>query len=145
MLDRLSMGYGIEIRLPFIEKNLIEYGLNINNDYYFLDGYTKGIVRSAFKNYMNNDVRLAVKRNIQAPQTVWLKDPIMVEYVEDLINSKDFKDRGIFNIKKCRELFSNFLQGDYNNSFFVWQWIVIEEWFRVFIDENSTLKQYSFK
>ena len=142
MLDRLSMAYGIEVRMPFITRSLIEAGLNMPSEYYFHNGYTKGIVREAFKKDMNDEVRLAVKRNIQAPQSIYLKSKIMKEYIYDMINSDAFKSRGIFRSDQCNKLFKKFLKGEFENSFFIWQWIIIEEWHEIFIDNNATLKKY---
>ena len=50
-LDRVSMAYSIELRLPFLEDEFIELGINLPNSWYFLDGYTKGIIRKAFDGY----------------------------------------------------------------------------------------------
>jgi hypothetical protein len=37
-------------------------------------------------------------------------------------------------------LFARFKAGEFDNSFFVWQWINVEEWFRTFIDSDLTGK-----
>ena len=65
-LDRVSMAYSIELRLPFLEDEFVELGISLPNSWYFLDGYTKGIIRSAFNGVMPDSVRLAKKRSIQA-------------------------------------------------------------------------------
>ena len=106
-------------------------------------GYTKGIIREAFKGVMPDDVRLSTKRSIQAPQGLWLRKNPMREYVYDLINSDSFKDRGIFNSKTCNSLFENFCEGKFSNSFFVWQWINVEEWFRLFVDNDANSIKYN--
>ena len=137
MMDRISMAYGIELRLPFLDTQLVELGLNLPSSFYFHNGYTKGIIREAFKGVMPDDVRLSTKRSIQAPQGLWLRKDPMRKYVYDLINSDSFKDRGIFNSKTCNSLFENFCKGKFSNSFFVWQWINVEEWFRTFIDNDA--------
>ena len=67
------MAYGIELRLPFLEHEFVELGLSLPNWMYFLDGYTKGIIRRGFDGYMPESVRLAKKRSIQAPQGEWLR------------------------------------------------------------------------
>ncbi len=141
MLDRLSMGFGVEIRSPFLDHRLVELGLGLAPELYFLEGRSKGIVRSAFNGAMGDDVRLATKRSIQAPQGTWLRREPMADYVEGLISSRSFAERGLFDVKACASLFSRFKRGEFDNSFFVWQWINTEEWFRMFADgdwrENS--------
>lgn len=136
-LDRLSMAYGIELRFPFLEHDFIELGMSLPNDWYFLDGYTKGIIRHAFKGYMPDEVRLAKKRSIQAPQGDWLRSAPFREYIWDMLHSSKFSQRGYFDVNKCKEKYQCFLDGHFDNSFFVWQWINLEEWHSVFEDTNS--------
>lgn len=135
-LDRLSMAYGIEVRLPFLEHDFIELGLCIPNEWYFLDGYTKGVIRRALKGLMPDKVRLAKKRSIQAPQGQWLRSAPFREYIWDMLNSTKFAQRGYFDPARCKEKYQSFLDGNFDNSFFVWQWINLEEWHSVFVDAD---------
>jgi len=141
MKDRASMAFSIELRLPFLEHNLINFALGLPEHLHFFGGRTKSIIREAMKGIMNDDVRLAPKRSIQAPQGEWLRKEPMRSYVIDLINSETFADRNIFNVNKVITAYDEFCEGKYNNSFFVWQWINVEEWFRVFIDNDAVNNQ----
>jgi len=136
MKDRVSMAYSTELRLPFLDHRLVEYALSLPTDYYYLYGRTKSIVREALAGDMDDTVRLAFKRSIQAPQGQWLREEPMKSYVLDLINSRSFKDREVFDVQKVKKSYYEFCQGNIENSFFVWQWINMEEWFRIFIDNS---------
>ena len=137
MKDRLSMAYGLELRLPFLDHRLIEFALSVPVDHYFSQGRSKSIVREALVGAMDDDVRLAVKRSIQAPQGPWLRREPMRGYVQSLIDSESFASRGLFDVKAVKQAFAQFCDGAFDNSFFVWQWINVEEWHRMFIDGNS--------
>ena len=132
--DRLSMAHSIELRLPFLDHRLAELALSLPASHYFLHGRSKSIVREAMAGIMDDTVRKAPKRSIQAPQGSWLKNEPMRTYVRRLIQSDRFADRGIFDPTKCQQEFERFCVMDYDNSFFVWQWINVEEWFRLFVD-----------
>ncbi len=93
-------------------------------------------MREALAGYMDDTVRLSFKRSIQAPQGRWLKEEPMRSYILDLINSRSFKDREVFDVEKVKRSYNEFCQGNIGNSFFVWQWINMEEWFRIFIDNS---------
>ena len=136
MRDRVSMAHSIELRFPFLDHRLVEYALSLPTDYYFLYGRTKSIVREALAGDMDDTVRLSFKRSIQAPQGRWLKEEPMKSYILDLINSSSFKDREVFDVEKVKRSYNEFCQGNIENSFFVWQWINMEEWFRIFIDNS---------
>ena len=138
MKDRLSMAFGLELRLPFLDHRLVEFALSLPPRLLFLHGRSKSIVREALAGAMDDGVRLAAKRSIQAPQGPWLRREPMRSYVQGLLESESFADRGLFDVPKARAAFARFCNGAYDNSFFVWQWINVEEWFRMFIDGNAT-------
>ena len=91
---------------------------------------------------MDDDVRISAKRSIQAPQGVWLQTEPMRSYIHNLIRSESFGDRGLFDIDKVHTSFDRFCEGADANSFFVWQWINAEEWFRVFVDGGALKETY---
>ena len=136
MKDRLSMAFGLELRLPFLDHRLVEHALSLPPEYYFLHGRTKSIVREALRGAMADDVRVARKRSIQAPQGPWLRREPMVGFVRQLINSERFADRGLFKQSAVIDAFDQFVSGADDNSFFVWQWINVEAWFRTFVDRS---------
>ena len=39
------MAFGIELRLPFLEHDLLEYALSLDTKSYFLNGKSKSILR----------------------------------------------------------------------------------------------------
>jgi len=137
MKDRLSMGFGLELRLPFLDHRLVELALSLPPEHYFIAGRSKSILREALVGAMDDEVRLAAKRSIQAPQGTWLRREPMKSYVAELIASESFRDRGLFDIAAVQASFERFCAGAFDNSFFVWQWINVEEWFRTFIDGDA--------
>jgi asparagine synthase (glutamine-hydrolysing) len=139
MKDRMSMALGIELRLPFLDHNLVEFALSLPAAHYFHDGATKAIVRMALDGAMDDDVRTARKRSIQAPQGKWLAMEPMKSYVRDLLDSESFGDRGLFDANCVRRAFASFCETGASNSFFIWQWINVEGWFRAFIDSAPTI------
>lgn len=145
MLDRLSMAYSIELRLPLLDHRLVELGFNMPTDYYFLEGRSKGIIRRAFEGLMDDAVRLATKRSIQAPQAQWLRHPALVPYVEEILNSDSFASRGMIDVAKAKAAFARFRGGEGDNSFFVWQWINLEEWHRQFIDADPIVERHALR
>lgn len=137
MKDRMSMAYGLELRVPFLDHRLVEFALSLPPEFYFLHGRSKSIVRESLVGAMDDEVRTAVKRSIQAPQGPWLMRNPMRRYVEDILNSESFSDRGFLDVSAARKAYSEFCGGAYDNSFFVWQWVNAEIWHRIFVDGDA--------
>ncbi len=133
--DRASMSNSLELRLPFLEHKLIEYCLNLPKDVYFTEGRSKSILRESMKGLMENKVRLSPKISQQSPQNRWLREEPFKTYFNDLINSKKFKERGIFDVKNLKNAWNKFLSNQSETSFFIWQVSSTEQWFETFIDK----------
>jgi asparagine synthase (glutamine-hydrolysing) len=79
--DRDSMAHSIESRVPFLDPKLISAGLNLHASLKYYKGFTKGILREAFRNLIPEGVRTRVsKLGFPAPEEEWLtrllKQPI---------------------------------------------------------------------
>lgn len=54
--DRMSMANSLEIRVPFADKDLVQYAYNIPAKIKFLNGREKGILREASRKYLADSV-----------------------------------------------------------------------------------------
>ena len=54
--DQVSMFYSIENRSPFLAKNIYEETFKIPTKYFMKDGFTKFILRDAFRDILPKDV-----------------------------------------------------------------------------------------
>jgi len=140
--DRMSMAYGVELRFPFLDHRLIECGLSLPKYLHFLGGRSKSIVREAMAGLMADSVRLAPKRSVHTPQGAWLQSEPLKSFVGDIIHSRSFAERGYFDVPKCQALFDRFCSGAFDNSFFIWQWINTETWYRLFVDNNAAAQTH---
>ena len=62
--------------------------------------------------------------------------PVLKPFIEEMIQSDSFKSRGLFNLSNVKRAYNDFCGGNGENSFFIWQWINTELWFRTFIDKK---------
>ena len=69
----------------------------------------------------------------------------MKSYIENMINSPIVKNRGIFDIQNLKNEWKKFLEGKFETSFFIWQFINTEIWFQVFIDKQVGDVSKTFK
>ncbi|SEJ29580.1 asparagine synthase (glutamine-hydrolysing) [Bhargavaea ginsengi] len=54
--DRMSMGAGLEVRVPFADHRIVEYAWNIPWDMKMLDGREKGLLRRAMEGILPTDI-----------------------------------------------------------------------------------------
>ncbi|MBK8845460.1 MAG: asparagine synthase (glutamine-hydrolyzing) [Bacteroidetes bacterium] len=78
--DRSSMAHGIEIRLPFLSHELVEYCLSLPNHLLYRNGYNKYILREACKPILPEEIyKRTLKIGFETSEDVWLKDKKITE------------------------------------------------------------------
>ena len=50
--DRNAMAHGVEARYPFLDYELIDFALNLSDEMYFEDGWSKSCLRDIADNYL---------------------------------------------------------------------------------------------
>jgi len=133
MNDHLSMAHGIELREPYLDHRLVEFAFSLPLDMKIRNGQTKWILREAMKNRLPDSIRLAPKRAVVTPQREWMRGPLK-SWVDEIIHSTSFAQRGLFNVPAVHKAWERYCNQGADNSFFVWQWICTELWFRQFQD-----------
>jgi asparagine synthase (glutamine-hydrolysing) len=101
--DRYSMINGIEIRMPFLDHQIVSFAFSIPGSSKVKNGYSKAIVRDAMKGFFPDDIRL-LKRKIgfNSPFTEWMKGPLK-EWLIDQMESESFRSASFINPEKIKE------------------------------------------
>jgi asparagine synthase (glutamine-hydrolysing) len=72
--DRNSMGHSIESRVPFLDKEIVNFCLSLPSTLKIHNGLTKAVLRNALKDIIPNDVRMRIdKLGFPSPEIQWLK------------------------------------------------------------------------
>ena len=128
-VDRASMSYGREIRVPLLDHRIVEFAFSVPASYKIKNGAQRDFIRDAIQCHLPISHSNIPKRALVDPQREWLMGPL-AEWVEDLISSRSFAERGVFDDREVRKSFDEFKTGKTNTSFHVWQWVNLELWFR---------------
>jgi asparagine synthase (glutamine-hydrolysing) len=131
--ERVSMMHSKELRVPFLDHELVELGLGLPAEMLMNRRGTKAPVRELLRRKIDPTVAEAPKRTVQSPQREWLGHEWR-PFVEDVLNSASFRERGWICPDRAKERYARYLAGDNQNSFFIWQWLNLEIWARQFLD-----------
>ncbi len=126
-LDRHSMANSIELRSPFLDKDLVSLSFDIpdKKKVGFLNG--KLILRECYKNSFPNWYFKMQKKGFEVPISNWLKHDLkhLVEEstASKVLESLDIKDKNIISNWK-----DQFFKGDKDNSWKLWVLITYHHW-----------------
>jgi len=80
--DKNSMAHGCEVRLPFLQHELVQYIFSLPSSFKINNGYTKWILRKAMQEKLpENIVWRTDKTGFEPPQQEWMKDPGVLEQI----------------------------------------------------------------
>lgn len=136
-VDRASMRYSIETRLPFLDHELVQRFFSLPTKYKFIKGYQRMVLKNFSKSKLDRKIIFKNKRTIADPQSYWLKTNLK-NYVQDILNSRFAKEDEIINSDKLLELFKKlFSSKKHYNSFFLFQCLNYIVWKKSVLNENN--------
>lgn len=133
--DLNAMNFSIESRVPFLDHFLVEATLPLSPKLKIQKAETKYLLRESVKNILPEKIyKRRDKKGFSTPSDKWFRSPDFQKYITNLLDSDTFKERGYFNVKKCKENYQRHLNCEINIAKDIWKWINLEVWFRKFID-----------
>ena len=82
--DRNSMAHGVEVRLPFLNHQLVEFIFSLPANFKIHKGWTKWLLRKAMvKKLPNEIVWRKDKVGYEPPQKDWMQNAVMTDYIQE--------------------------------------------------------------
>ena len=135
MMDRVSMHNSVELRCPFIDKDIFEHFSKLKLEEMINQNHTKIILRKIMSSTEKRINWFEKKKNIQSPQNIWMKKGILKEFFGDILHSKSKIQDIYFNHRNIKKNWNNFLKGKVSSALPIWQYTNIY-FLNKFIDEN---------
>ena len=132
--DKMSMSAGIEVRVPFLDKDLIEFSTNIPNKLKQRGGEGKWILKKSMEPYLPKDIIYRPKSGFGVPLRRWLKSDLK-ELLLDLLSVDSLNKRGLFSAQSVHKLISDNDNGKIDASYTLLSLLCIEIWCRAYIDK----------
>lgn len=95
-VDRASMYNGLEVRSPFLSKDIIDFSLKLPNKYKINNGRTKLLLRRLSEKKLPNVISKRKKHGFAIPLARMMRGALK-EKIEDTLLSKNNSLDGIFN------------------------------------------------
>lgn len=135
--DKTSMAANLEVRVPFLNVELVELAARMPVKMKLNGLKRKYILKKAAEKLLPHDVVWRKKAGFGAPVRAWLRGPLK-PMVEDLLSESNVMERGLFDPKEVRRVIDANLSGREDLSLQVFQLLTLELWMREFIDRHQT-------
>ena len=94
-MDIASMAHGLEVRAPFLDRDLIEFGMSLPMNIKIRNFKSKSLLRDLASSYLPKNIYSAPKKGFEIPLDAWLSNNLS-SMVQDIFSSKDSITYDIF-------------------------------------------------
>ncbi|HPI25665.1 MAG: asparagine synthase (glutamine-hydrolyzing) [Candidatus Cloacimonetes bacterium] len=132
--DRMSMGNSVEGRVPFLDHRLVDFVFSLPSEYKIKPPYRKVIHREAMKSCVPEAVAQRKDKGIFSSPfySKWMRGELK-PFVQEIIHSPQFRNRGIWNVTKIHDKWQGYLAGKDHNAEMLFNVIALEVWARQFM------------
>jgi asparagine synthase (glutamine-hydrolysing) len=123
--DQMSMSHALEVRVPFLDHELVEYVLNVNNCIKYPHSPKQLLVES-LHGLLPNKIVHRKKMGFSFPWDQWMRKELK-SFCEFNLHSPSLYP--IFNIEQVDSLWQSFLKGDPTVTWSrIWPIVVLSHW-----------------
>ena len=133
--DKMSMAAGVEVRVPFLDLELVNFAATIPDKLKQKGRIGKWILKKAMEPHLPSDVIYRPKTGFGAPLRRWIKHELR-DLISDVLSVKSIQNRGIFDALSVHKLISDNDSGRRDASYTIFSLLCIEIWCRKFIDSR---------
>jgi asparagine synthase (glutamine-hydrolysing) len=153
--DKLSMAHSLETRVPFLDKDLVDFAMQVpvnlklrnlrevarisENEpgkvrkYFEKTKEGKLILRKVMQRYVPKEITDAVKQGFSAPDASWFKGD-SIDYVKKQLFYDSAHIYDFLNRRAVQELVKEHLEGKLNRRLLIWSLLNFEWWLRKYLN-----------
>lgn len=131
--DKLSMAAGVEVRVPLLDPKLLQFAADLPPEMKLRGQEGKFILKKAMEGRLPRQVIYRSKAGFGAPIRSWMVGDKEL-FMRDVVLSGRALQRGIFDAQGIERLISETKSGHVDGAYTLLSLVVIELWFRQFLD-----------
>ncbi|MGL5649741.1 MAG: asparagine synthase (glutamine-hydrolyzing) [Clostridium sp.] len=130
--DRMSMAHSLELRVPFLDKEVFKVASKLEREDKINGFTTKYMLREAFKGILPEEVYQKKKLGYPVPLRLWFKNELY-DWAKEIIEGNPVKEIDTKEALKLLRLHKK-TRVDYSRK--IWTIIVYIIWYKIYIDKT---------
>jgi asparagine synthase (glutamine-hydrolysing) len=131
--DKSSMAFSVEVRVPFMDLELMRLCASIPETYQLQSNQTKHLLKKAMAPYLPPEICHRGKTGFMAPLRSWISRDLS-EMVGDLLSPARVRDRGMFEPAVVQEIIDDNRNNRADHAYLIYALLNLEIWQQSFID-----------
>ncbi len=128
-IDRTSMANSLEVRVPYLDHELVEFLCRLPERIRLKGLYSKYILKKSMRKLLPRNIIYRNKKGFGIPVALWLRSELK-EMVSDIFSESKIKREGFFNYRYIKDLLTQHLKGRRDNRKYIWTLLMFELWYR---------------
>jgi len=110
LTDRLSMWHSLELRVPFLDKQLVEFVTRLPASVKVRGMKQKWLLRQIAAKWLPREILEHRKQGFESPMGMWLRGPLRGMFL-DIVTQRSVADAGLFRYETITRLLDEHVRG----------------------------------
>lgn len=135
-VDRASMANGLEVRVPLLDHELVEWISGLPSSLKLSNGEGKYIFKKALQPYLPREILYRDKMGFSVPLATWFRGPLR-ECLQRRLLGSTLSNCGLFNMAFVQELIERHQSGRCDYSVALWSLLMFESFLRNVLEPTA--------
>jgi asparagine synthase (glutamine-hydrolysing) len=126
-VDRAAMTVALETRVPFLDKDVVEFAARIPPRMKVRDGRGKWLVRQVLYQHVPAGLVDRPKTGFSIPIDDWLRGPLK-SWASDLLSPARLQAQDLFNTSRVTARMDEHMSGRHNHGYWLWNVLMAQAW-----------------
>lgn len=131
--DKTSMAASLEVRVPYMDLELMKLCATIPEHYKLRGGLTKYVLKKAMERYIDKSILYRSKTGFGAPLRKWMTDDLR-PVTRELLSESRLRQRGLFDPAAVQRVVAENEAQRVDHSYLIYCLLTLEYWQQTFID-----------
>lgn len=133
-VDLMSMNNSLEVRVPFLDHELVDFVNTLPAEYKIDKGSRKKILQDTYRSFLPEELYHRPKHGFEVPLLKWFKGPLST-LINDLLLNKEFiLSQGVFNYSEIRRIVEKLRSSNPGDTASrVWAILVFQIWWKKYL------------
>lgn len=133
-VDLMSMANSLEVRVPFLDHEVVEFACSLPEEYKITSTIRKRILQETFRPDLPEMLFKRPKHGFEVPLLNWFKGELDSLIKEDLLSKSLIEEQAIFNWEAIQSLINKLHSNNPGDSAtHIWNLIVFQTWWKRYI------------
>ncbi len=133
-VDRASMSTSLEVRVPILDHNVVEYSWELPLNAKIRNGTSKWVLRNILNQYVPHELIDRPRAGFAVPIDTWLRGPLK-DWAESLLDEEKTEMQGYFNSSLIMKKWKEHLSENYNWQHQLWNVLMFQAWHECWMED----------